>query len=148
MNNAVVPRGQVYCLTRASRVVPIPNKPGCLPNLVNVVGKAKLLGAAPTPTPFPIQTIQSSRRRRSCPLMATSHPNADIANNICPLIDPEIQMCPLIPSTGDPCLDLFSNSLRTWEIDSGTPNLCATKPIRIHSGERLLLLGTYQASLN
>ncbi|PQQ18330.1 uncharacterized protein Pyn_08582 [Prunus yedoensis var. nudiflora] len=122
MNNAVVPRGQVYCLTRASRVVPIPNKPGCLPNLVNVVGKAKLQAAAPTPTPFPIQTIQtiqSSRIRRSCPLMATSHPNADIANNnICPLIDPEIQMCPLIPSTGDPCLDLFSNSLRTWEIDS------------------------------
>ncbi|CAL9023006.1 unnamed protein product [Prunus brigantina] len=121
MNNAVVPRGQVYCLTRASRVVPIPNKPGCLPNLVNVVGKAKLLVAAPTPTPFPIQTIQTiqSRRRRSCPLMATSHPKADIANNnICPLIDQEIQMCPLIPSTGDPCLDLFSNSLRTWEIDS------------------------------
>ncbi|XP_008235910.1 PREDICTED: uncharacterized protein LOC103334710 [Prunus mume] len=52
--------------------------------------------------------------------MATSHPNADIANNnICPLVDQEIQMCPLIPSTGDPCLDLFSNSLRsTWEIDT------------------------------
>ncbi|CAB4291024.1 unnamed protein product [Prunus armeniaca] len=113
MNNAVVPRGQVYCLTRASRVVQIPNKPGCLPNLVNVAGKAKLLVAAPTPTPFPIQTIQSSRRR-SFPLMATSHHNADIANN----------NFPFIPSSyGDPCLDLFFNALIPDDRDT---NQCLT----------------------
>ncbi|KAI5330264.1 hypothetical protein L3X38_029662 [Prunus dulcis] len=126
MNKAVVPGGQV-CL----RVVPNPNKAAAggrrLQNLVNVLGKGKFGGnifvsspppqlvaaAASTPIPIPIP-----RRRR---LMATSNSsNADI--------------CRFIPSSpyGDPCLDLFFNSLR--------PDDCGYTPVCLKYRKQLLPL--------